>query len=160
MGVQDRAIRRARRPSTVTAMSFDQGRPTDAVPVAAADVVITFQPERDGDPDPGEVVWTWIPYEDDPNQGKDRPAVVVGVTGPDLVVVPLSSQDHDGRGDEDEWVELGRGEWDSDGRVSYANVDRLLRVAPGVVRREGALLDRDAFDRVVAGVRNRHPDVR
>jgi len=140
-------------------MSFDEGRPSDAVPVAAADVTITFAPERDGDPDPGEVVWTWIPYEDDPNQGKDRPAVVIGVAGPDLVVVPLSSQDHDGRGDEEEWVILGRGEWDRDGRFSYANVDRLLRVAPAVVRREGALLDRDAFDRVVAGVRNRHPDV-
>ena len=141
-------------------MSDDEGRPTDAVPVAGGDVVITFAPERDGDPDPGEVVWTWIPYEDDPNQGKDRPAVVVGVAGADLVVVPLSSQDHDGRWDEEEWVILGRGEWDRDGRVSYANVDRLLRVPPAVVRREGALLQRADFDRVVAGVRNRHPDVR
>lgn len=141
-------------------MSYDDGRPSDAVPVAAADVTVTFQPERDGDPDPGEVVWTWIPYEDDPNQGKDRPAVVIGVAGPDLVVVPLSSQDHDGRWDEEEWIVLGRGEWDRDGRVSYANVDRLLRVAPAVVRREGALLQRDDFDRVAAGVRNRHPDVR
>lgn len=139
-------------------MSFDEGRPTDAVPVAAADVVVTFAPERDGDPDPGEVVWTWIPYEDDPNQGKDRPAVVIGVAGPDLVVVPLSSQDHDGREDEEEWVVLGRGEWDRDGRVSYANVDRILRVPPAVVRREGALLQRDDFDRVVAGVRQRHPE--
>lgn len=141
-------------------MSFDEGRPSDAVPVAAADVVITFAPERDGDPDPGEVVWTWIPYEDDPNQGKDRPVVVIGVAGPDLVVVPMSSQDHDGRRDEAEWVEVGRGQWDRDGRVSYADLSRLLRVAPGVVRREGAVLERDDFDRIVHAAREWHPELR
>lgn len=145
-------------------MPSDDGAPDGArpaaVPVAAADVAITYQPERDGDPDPGEVVWTWIPYEDDPTQGKDRPVVVIGVTGADLVVVPMSSQDHEGRRDEDEWVEVGRGEWDRDGRVSHADVDRLLRVAPGVVRREGAILDRDDFDRVVRAARDWHPDLR
>ena len=61
-------------------MAFDEGRSSDAVPVAADQVTVTYQPERDGDPDPGEVVWTWVPYEDDPEQGKDRPVVVIGVT--------------------------------------------------------------------------------
>lgn len=32
---------------------------------------------RDGDPDPGEVVWTWVPYGDDPSQGKDREGAVL-----------------------------------------------------------------------------------
>ncbi len=141
-------------------MSDDSGRPSDAVPVPAADVLVTYQPERDGDPDPGEVVWTWVPYEDDPQQGKDRPVVVIGVAGADLVVVPMSSQDHDGRRDEQEWVEVGRGPWDRDGRVSYADLSRLLRVAPGVVRREGAVLERDDFDRIVHAAREWHPDLR
>jgi len=30
---------------------------------------IEYAPERDGEADPGEVVWTWVPYEDDPTQG-------------------------------------------------------------------------------------------
>lgn len=137
-----------------------EGRPSDAVPVAADEVTITYRPERDGDPDPGEVVWTWVPYEDDPHQGKDRPVAVIGVAGPDLVVVPLSSKGHDGRRDADEWVELGRGPWDRGDRVSYANVDRLLRVAPAVVRREGATLDRTRFDRLVEAARRHHPDIR
>lgn len=141
-------------------MAFDEGRSSDAVPVAAGQVTVTYQPERDGDPDPGEVVWTWVPYEDDPEQGKDRPVVVIGVTGPDLVVVPMSSQDHDGRRDEREWIEVGRGQWDRDGRVSYADIDRLLRVAPAVVRREGAVLERDDFDRIVHAAREWHPDLR
>jgi len=28
---------------------------------------IAYAPERDGQPDPGEVVWAWVPYEDDPS---------------------------------------------------------------------------------------------
>jgi hypothetical protein len=35
-------------------------------------------------------------------------------------------------------------------------VDRLLDVAPGAVRREGAVLDRPRFDRVVAALRQVH----
>ena len=38
----------------------------------------TYAPEIDGEPDPGEVVWAWVPYEDDPSQGKDRPVLVLG----------------------------------------------------------------------------------
>ena len=38
-----------------------------------APVVPHYAPEMDGEPDPGEVVWAWVPYEDDPAQGKDRP---------------------------------------------------------------------------------------
>ena len=37
-----------------------------------------YAPDRDGEPDPGEVVWAWVPYEEDPEQGKDRPVVIVG----------------------------------------------------------------------------------
>ena len=36
-----------------------------------------YAPDPDGDPDPGEIVWTWVPFEDDPSQGKDRPVLVV-----------------------------------------------------------------------------------
>lgn len=121
-----------------------------------AAVRLVYAPERDGEPDPGEVVWAWVPYEEDPNQGKDRPVIVVGVAGPELAVVPLSSRDHAGRRDRDEWVELGSGDWDREGRVSYANIDRLLLVAPGEVRREGSVLDAARFERVVDAVAEWH----
>ncbi len=49
----------------------------------------------DGDPDPGEVVWTWVAFEEDPEQGKDRPIVVIGRRGSKLVGVPLTSKQHD-----------------------------------------------------------------
>lgn len=36
----------------------------------------TYSPEMDGDADPGEVVWAWVPYEENDGRGKDRPVVV------------------------------------------------------------------------------------
>jgi hypothetical protein len=129
-------------------------------PARDGGVRIAYTPDHDGDADPGEVVWTWVPYEDDPRQGKDRPVVVIGSTSDGrLAVVPLSSRDHGGRRDAASWVPVGTGRWDGQGRPSYADADRMLRVAPGAIRREGATLDRGRFDAVVAAVRRRHPGV-
>ena len=30
-----------------------------------------YSPSLDGDADPGEIVWTWVPFEEDHSQGKD-----------------------------------------------------------------------------------------
>jgi len=54
-----------------------------------------YRPELDGEPDPGEVVWSWVPYEEDHSQGKDRPVLIVGNDGPWLLALQLTSQDHD-----------------------------------------------------------------
>ena len=137
----------------------DPDRAPDARRVDAEaddEVRLVYAPERDGEPDPGEVVWAWVPYEEDPSQGKDRPVVVVGVAGADLAVVPLSSRDHGRRRDRDEWMELGTGAWDREGRVSYVDLDRLLLVDPGDVRREGSILDPVRFERVVDAVAEWH----
>jgi hypothetical protein len=115
-------------------------------------VQFEYSPELDGEPDPGEVVWTWVPYEDDPSKGKDRPVVIIGRTGDDLAGVPLTSKDHD-RGDE---IPVGTGPWDREGRQSFAKVDQLLSIDPDAVRREGAILARNHFDDVVAGVARFH----
>ncbi len=103
------------------------------------------------------MVWAWIPYEDDPKQGKDRPVMVVGWDGKDLVVVPLTTKAHPERDDE---VEIGSGDWDRTRRDSYAKVDAVLRVNVADIRREGAALDRKRLDKVVAAVtayRAAHP---
>jgi len=127
---------------------------------ADADAIrIAYTPDRDGEPDPGEVVWTWVPYEDDPSQGKDRPVVVIGSIGERLAVVPLTSRSPEGRRDPSDWVPVGTGGWDPEGRASYADVERVLQVVADDVRREGATLDRRPFDAVVAAVARRHPTV-
>ena len=124
-----------------------------------------WTPERDGLPDPGEVVWTWVPYDDDPTQGKDRPVLVLS-RQPDgtLHCLQLSSQDHDlDAADEARWgrywMDVGSGAWDSTGRPSEVRLDRLLALPEAGVRREGAALDRDVFDAVVAAAREHHPDL-
>jgi hypothetical protein len=115
-------------------------------------VRVEYTPKIDGDPDPGEVVWTWVPYEDDPSQGKDRPVVVIGRTGDDLAGVPLTSKNHH----RDDEIAVGTGAWDRSGRPSFAKVDQLLSIDPDAVRREGSILDRELFDDVVRGVSKYH----
>jgi hypothetical protein len=34
---------------------------------------LTYAPEPDGQPDPGEIVWTWVPYEEDPARARIVP---------------------------------------------------------------------------------------
>ena len=117
-------------------------------------VAVSYSPRADGQPDPGEVVWTWVAYEDDPTQGKDRPVVVIGTSGEQLAAVALTTKSH---GPTDDRVPVGTGPWDAARRPSFAKVDRLLIVAPSAVRREGAALARERFDEVVVAVRLRHP---
>ena len=112
---------------------------------------VEYSPDIDGDADPGEVVWTWVPYEDDPSKGKDRPVVIIGRTGDDLAAVPLTSRNK-GHGQ----VPVGTGGWDRSGRQSFAKVDQLIVVRELDVRREGAALDRRHFDDVVSGAARFH----
>ena len=119
---------------------------------------VAYRPHADGRPDPGEIVWTWVPYDEGDGRGKDRPVLVIGRRGPALLGLLLSSQDHD-RDAADEarhgrvWTDIGSGAWDAQGRPSEVRLDRLLVLDPAVVRREGAALDRARFDRVVAEAR-------
>ncbi|MBD8606647.1 type II toxin-antitoxin system PemK/MazF family toxin [Aeromicrobium sp. CFBP 8757] len=119
---------------------------------------IAYDPHPDGEPDPGEVVWTWVPYEDDPRQGKDRPVLLIARDGDDLVALPMTSKDHD-RDHQQEaragrfWHDVGSGPWDPAGRPSEVRLDRLLTVDPAGVRREGAVLDEARFDAVVEAAR-------
>ncbi len=116
-----------------------------------------YAPELDGDPDPGEIVWTWVPFEEDFSQGKDRPVLLVGTDGAWLLGVMLTSKDHS-RESADEarwgryWLDIGSGPWDAQGRDSEVRLDRVVRVDPGAVRREGAVMGRAVFDRVVQGI--------
>ncbi|GAA1924929.1 type II toxin-antitoxin system PemK/MazF family toxin [Nocardioides marmoribigeumensis] len=128
-------------------------------------VVVTYAAEVDGLPDPGEVVWTWVPYEDDPQQGKDRPVLVLARDGADLLALQLTSKDHD-RDEEQEaswgrhWMDVGTGDWDREHRPSEVRLDRLLRLPEADVRREGAALAREVFDEVLAAAQEFHPELR
>jgi hypothetical protein len=117
-----------------------------------AEIRAEYAPDLDGDPDPGEVVWTWVPYEDDPSKGKDRPVAVIGHRRRALVGVPLTSQ-HDPRRPQ---FELGIGDWDPQHRPSYAKIDRVIDLDPSRMRREGSVIDRARFERLVDAVDRYH----
>jgi hypothetical protein len=138
------------------------------VPDPAGPVDVQYAAEADGLPDPGEVVWTWVPYEEDASQGKDRPVVVLardaGGDAAELLCLQLTSKDHDRDAAQEEswgrhWMDVGTGDWDRERRPSEVRLDRLLRLPEAEVRREGAALDRDVFDQVVAAAREFHPEL-
>jgi PemK-like, MazF-like toxin of type II toxin-antitoxin system len=129
---------------------------TPSVPRAGDE--IGYTPRADDRPDPGEIVWAWVPFDEGDGRGKDRPVVVIGRRGTDLLALMLTSKDHD-RDAADEarygraWTDIGSGPWDARNRPSEVRLDRLLVLDPAGVRREGAALDQARFDRVVAEAR-------
>jgi hypothetical protein len=99
-------------------------------------------------------VWTWVPFEEDDGHGKDRPVLVVGREGRELVGLMLSSRAD--RADDRNWIGIGAGAWDARGRPSYARLDRVIEVGERGIRREGAVLDQARFDRVADTLRSRY----
>ncbi|WP_234983254.1 type II toxin-antitoxin system PemK/MazF family toxin [Demequina sp. NBRC 110053] len=124
-------------------------------------VDVRYSPRPDGSPDPGEIVWTWVPFEEDHSRGKDRPVLLIGTDGPWLLGLQLTSKDHDldaarearwGR----HWQDIGTGAWDSRRRPSEVRLDRIVRVDPSAIRREGAVLPRARFDSVAHSLTRLH----
>ncbi len=113
---------------------------------------IAYAPDLDGAADPGEIVWAWVPFEECDGRGKDRPLLVVGRGRGRLLGLMLSSQrDH---ADDPDWVPIGAGAWDRQGRASYVRLDRVLEVGEHDIRREGAVLDPQRFELVAARLRS------
>lgn len=130
------------------------GRPvaSHSTPTAQRARRIDYCPDLDGKADPGEIVWTWVAYEEDATQGKDRPVLVVGRDRSTLLGLMMSSnEDRDGHPD---WLGIGAGPWDSANRPSWVRLDRVLDVPEDGIRREGAILPRDRFDRIAARLRS------
>ncbi|MDO5066782.1 MAG: type II toxin-antitoxin system PemK/MazF family toxin [Propionibacteriaceae bacterium] len=119
---------------------------------------ITYRPSRDSDADPGEIVWTWVPYEEDHSKGKDRPVLIIGRDGKWLLGLQLTSKDHDRDARQEarygrRWMDIGKGPWDEQNRPSEVRINRIIRVDPTRVRRIGAVLDKERFTRVAEAVR-------
>ncbi|MGL3808026.1 type II toxin-antitoxin system PemK/MazF family toxin [Paeniglutamicibacter sp. R2-26] len=112
-----------------------------------------YNPVANGEQDPGEIVWAWVPYEEDYSQGKDRPILLVGRDGKYLLALMLTSKDHNNAGHSDRgYVDIGAGPWDKQGRPSEIKVDRVIRLKPSGIRREGAVLEKRLFSRVAARI--------
>ena len=120
-----------------------------------------YAPQADGRPDTGEVVWAWVPYEENDGRGKDRPVLLVGRRQAAWLGLMLTSKDHDRDAAEEaragrQWMDVGTGDWDRERRPSEVRLDRVIVLDEAAIRREGAALDRAMFDRVVAAARQLH----
>ncbi|MGU3436108.1 type II toxin-antitoxin system PemK/MazF family toxin [Actinomycetes bacterium M1A6_2h] len=137
-----------------TSEPANPGRPVSstAVPTAHRARSVEYSPDLDGKADPGEIVWTWVTFEEDANQGKDRPVLVVGRDGSTLLGLMLSSQSK--RDGERDWLALGSGSWDPERRPSWVRLDRVLDVPESGIRREGSILPKDKFDLVANQLRS------
>ncbi|MFC9984568.1 type II toxin-antitoxin system PemK/MazF family toxin [Microbacterium keratanolyticum] len=130
---------------------------TETVRVSAErvrDVVIGYAPDRDGAPDAGEVVWTWVPYEENDGRGKDRPVLVIGRQSADRVyAVRMTSKAHERDRD---YLSIGTGAWDSQGRESWVDIEQLYSVHERGLRREAAVLDAKRYGRVAQALVQRY----
>ncbi len=143
--------------STAAPVSPGQAGPSATVeidPRRLRDVRLAYTPSRDGEPDPGEIVWTWVPYEERDGRGKDRPVAIVAASAAgDYLAVQLTSKAHDGDRDFVPWA-TARGM--PRGRPSWARIDRVFRVrvrrhAPrgGLTRRASIHALADALGRAI-----------
>lgn len=111
----------------------------------------SYNPDPDGDPDPGEVVWTWVPYAENDGRGKDRPVLIIARLGSHATAgCYLSTKAHPG------YISVGTGGWDSKGRESFLNPDRILRISHEGMRREGNTVPHKTFSRVITQIGSQH----
>ncbi|UWF78661.1 type II toxin-antitoxin system PemK/MazF family toxin [Microbacterium sp. EF45047] len=123
-------------------------------PERVDDVSVGYSPTRNSLPDSGEVIWTWVPYEEGDGRGKDRPVLVIGRQSDDRVyAVRMTSRPHDGDRD---YIGIGSGEWDSRGRESWVDIEQLYSVHRDGMRREAAVLDEARYGRVAEALIRRY----
>nr|WP_226533115.1 type II toxin-antitoxin system PemK/MazF family toxin [Microbacterium paraoxydans] len=139
--------------------AIDRGRRSGSETVRVdpdriADLEVSYAPQRDGAPDAGEIVWTWVPYEENDGRGKDRPVLVIGRESPERVyAVRMTSRPHDGDRD---YISIGTGGWDTQRRESWVDIEQLYSVHERGLRREAAVLGRPRYDRVGAALERRY----
>ena len=123
-------------------------------PPGPGDLTLSYAPDVDGDPDAGEVIWTWVPYDERDGRGKDRPVLIVARRDAERVYgVRLTSKSH--QGDHD-YLAIGAGEWDSAGRPSCVDVEQIYLVHREGMRREASVLDLARFTLVATALQRRY----
>ncbi|MFF3332238.1 type II toxin-antitoxin system PemK/MazF family toxin [Streptomyces sp. NPDC002888] len=105
------------------------------------------RPERrpSGRPQPAEIWWANVPFEDGPG-AKDRPCLVLVVRGRHATVAKITSKNHSGRAGV---IPLPPGAvGDAQGRASFLETDELRRVPVGDFRRRVGVVDPVLWDQV------------
>lgn len=156
-----RALKRSRQATVTGRGAADRQRAEFLEGVAASTRDLTaaeirklrpsYAPNLDGDPDPGEVIWAWVPYVENDGRGKDRPILIIARIDHEAYAgCYLSTKQHRG------FVSVGSGGWDSKGRESYLSPERVLRIEARDMRREGQILAQSRFSRALEAITRLH----
>lgn len=122
------------------------------MPTAGA-LRLAYAARPDGRLDAGEVVWGWVPFAEDPTQGKDRPLLILApAPAGRMYAMKLTSRRPDRP---DDHIAIGSGAWDRAGRPSWVDIDQIYTVPPAAVRREGAAVDAATYHAVAAELSRR-----
>src|ERR1700749_4488442 len=78
-GAPPRGGRSSGTDAEVSPGAFGPDATVEVDPHRIGPVRMSYSPQTDGAPDPGEVVWTWVPFEENDGRGKDRPGLVGAV---------------------------------------------------------------------------------
>ncbi|WP_372351526.1 type II toxin-antitoxin system PemK/MazF family toxin [Streptomyces sp. KL116D] len=98
-----------------------------------------------GGPQPTEIWWALVPFEDGPG-GKDRPCLVLSLRGDTALVAKITSRYHDERPGV---IPLPPGSvGDAQGRASFLETDELREVPLGDFRRRAGVVDPVLWDQV------------
>jgi hypothetical protein len=110
---------------------------------------MSYRPRHpDGHPDPGEIVWARVPFEDDPTQSKIRPVVIIGrAKNGNLVAVQSTSKSHRPGSIPVAW---------SNDKISYIRPERLIQIDANNYQKEGSYIKRPKFQEIVDLVSSRH----
>lgn len=124
---------------------YGAGATRDLTRAEIAELSPSYSPNPDGDPDPGEVIWTWVPYVENDGRGKDRPVLIISrLADGSTAGCYLSTKDHDG------YISVGRGA-KRDARA-FLNPERLLRITDEGMRREGTVMPEERFAKATAEI--------
>lgn len=127
-------------------------RSPQARPISYAELPpLSYAPHPGNLPDPGEIVWSKVLFQDNPLVGKDRPVLVIGKDKHWLLGLPMTSVGHQ-TGPHSPWASIGSGSWDVNGRSSFVRLDQIVRLSPSSVRRVGGRLSDDVFWQVATAL--------
>ena len=123
----------------------------DLTPTEIRSLQMQYAAQNNGAPDPGEVVWTWVPFAENDGRGKDRPVLLMARIGTNAWAgCYLSTKEHRN------FVSVGSGSWDSQRRESFLSPERVLRVTESGMRRESMAVDPARFKNAADAVRKWH----
>ncbi|WP_030614348.1 type II toxin-antitoxin system PemK/MazF family toxin [Streptomyces sclerotialus] len=123
----------------------DGGRGTGRTSRRPGDLPVRTRSGRGGAPEPGEIWWAKVPFED-MAAAKDRPCLVLAVRGGSALVAKITSRYHDERPGV---IPLRPGTvGDAQGRPSFLETDELREVAVADFRRRAGTVDPLLWDQV------------